>query len=79
MVRRRMNFASVLINYEANKHYFLAQYFRENYNKHLSRPPVLATGINITKIEVWITNKSGATAGFKGCFGFIGFGGASAL
>lgn len=48
-------------NYEANKHYFLAQYFRDNYNRHLSRAPVLTTGINITKIEVWITNKSGAT------------------
>ncbi|MEJ5961392.1 cell surface protein SprA [Pedobacter immunditicola] len=48
-------------NYEASKHYFLAHYFRENYNRNLSRPPVLTTGINITKIEVWITNKSGAT------------------
>ncbi|MET3112992.1 cell surface protein SprA [Pedobacter sp. CG_S7] len=48
-------------NYEANKHYFLAQYFREHYSKNLSHPPTLSTGIIITKVEVWITNKSGAT------------------
>ncbi|WP_432711900.1 cell surface protein SprA [Pedobacter sp.] len=47
--------------YEANKHYFLAQYFRDHYNQYLSRAPILSTGINITKIEVWITNKAGTT------------------
>jgi cell surface protein SprA len=52
-------------NYEASKHYFLAHYFRENYSRNLSRPPILATGINITKIEVWISNRSGATQGSR--------------
>ncbi|WP_432709272.1 cell surface protein SprA [Pedobacter sp.] len=47
--------------YEANKHYFLAQYFREHYNQALAKAPIITTGINVTKIEVWVTNKSGAT------------------
>ncbi len=48
-------------SYEANKHYFLAQYFRNNYNKTLANPPTINSAVNITKIEVWITNKTGNT------------------
>ncbi len=45
-------------DYDANKHYFLSDYFRDNYNKALSNLPVINSGINITRIEVWITNKT---------------------
>src|ERR1051326_3412653 len=48
-------------NYEANKHYFLAQYFRDNYDRALANLPVVVSGINITKIEVWITNNVSST------------------
>lgn len=45
--------------YEANKHFFLAQYFYENYDNALKNLPVINSGITINKIEVWVTNKSG--------------------
>lgn len=45
-------------DYDANKHYFLSDYFRENYNKALSRLPVITSDVTITKIEVWVTNKT---------------------
>ncbi|TCD02628.1 T9SS outer membrane translocon Sov/SprA [Pedobacter psychroterrae] len=61
-------------NYEANKHYFLAQYFRENYNKALSNPPTITSGIIITKIEVWITNKTGNTQDSRDVLGLIDLG-----
>ncbi|RZK80155.1 MAG: cell surface protein SprA, partial [Pedobacter sp.] len=61
-------------NYEANKHYFLAQYFRENYNKALSNPPTITSGIIITKIEVWITNKTGNTQDSRDVMGLIDLG-----
>ncbi len=44
--------------YDQNRHYFLAQYFRENYDRFASRLPLVTSGINITRIEVWITNKN---------------------
>lgn len=44
--------------YEANKHFFLSKYFRDSYDASLSRLPVINSGVTITKIEVWITNKS---------------------
>ncbi|WP_245586422.1 cell surface protein SprA [Olivibacter sitiensis] len=50
-------------NYEQNKHFFLAQYFRDNYNKALANAPVVVSNINITQIEVWITNRSNTIDG----------------
>ncbi len=44
-------------NYEANRHYFLSQYFRDHYNQYLSSLPVISSPIVITKIEVWVTNR----------------------
>lgn len=61
-------------NYEANKHYFLAQYFRDNYNKSQSNPPTITSGMLITKIEVWITNKAGSTQDSRDVLGFIDLG-----
>ncbi|XZQ03635.1 cell surface protein SprA [Pedobacter sp. MW01-1-1] len=61
-------------NYEANKHYFLAQYFRDNYNKNLALAPIVNSAIQITKIEVWITNKAGTTTDSRDVLGFINLG-----
>ncbi|MBQ1694851.1 MAG: hypothetical protein II076_02815, partial [Bacteroidales bacterium] len=49
-------------NYEENRHFFLANYFRERYDAAMQQIPTLATGINITRVEVWVTNKSGTTS-----------------
>ncbi len=45
--------------YDQNRHFFLGQYFYENYDRFASKLPFVASGINITRIEVWITNKGG--------------------
>ena len=45
-------------NYDANRHFFLAQYFYQNYDQFAARLPYVSSGIKITRIEVWITNKS---------------------
>jgi cell surface protein SprA len=44
--------------YEANRHFFLSQYFRDTYDAALRNLPVVSSGINIERIEVWVTNKS---------------------
>jgi cell surface protein SprA len=44
--------------YEANRHFFLSQYFRDTYDESLKNLPVVSSGINIQRIEVWVTNKS---------------------
>ncbi|HMT66579.1 MAG TPA: cell surface protein SprA, partial [Bacteroidales bacterium] len=45
-------------NYEANRHFFLSQEFRNNFDGALSNLPIVSTGLNIEKIEVWITNQT---------------------
>ena len=42
--------------YEANKYFFLSNYFRDNYENALRTLPLVNSGINVTRIEVWITN-----------------------
>lgn len=44
-------------DYDENRHFFLAHYFRDNYDKNMSMLPSIVSGINITRIEVWVTNK----------------------
>ncbi|WP_026897780.1 T9SS outer membrane translocon Sov/SprA [Daejeonella oryzae] len=61
-------------NYEANKHYFLAQYFRNNYNRALANIPIITSNINITKIEVWITNRTNSTVDSRDVLGLIDLG-----
>ena len=45
------------LNYDANRHFFLAQYFKDNYDAALKDLPVVRSSITINKIEVWVTNK----------------------
>jgi len=42
--------------YEDNRHFFIAQYFRDKYNEALADLPLIRSDIVITKIEVWRTN-----------------------
>ncbi|MBQ5644434.1 MAG: cell surface protein SprA [Bacteroidaceae bacterium] len=47
-----------ITNYDENKHFFLAHYFRDNYDRSMSQLPTILSGININRIEVWVTNKT---------------------
>jgi cell surface protein SprA len=52
------NFEFSAANYDANRHFFLAQYFRDHYDEWLQNTAVPRSPIHINKVEVWITNKS---------------------
>ena len=49
------------LDYEENRHFFLSQYFRSQYEASLASLPTITSSINITKIEVWITNTNSTT------------------
>ena len=61
-------------NYEENRHFFLAKYFHEHYDAAMSQLPNLMTGVNITRIEVWVTNKSGTTTNSRNIIAFADLG-----
>lgn len=55
----QLNEYSVTVDdYDVNKHYFLSEYFRETYNQALSLLPIVNSDVTITRIEVWVTNKT---------------------
>ena len=39
----------------------MAQYFRKNYNNAMSNLPVVRSLVQIQRIEVWVTNRTGTT------------------
>ncbi len=54
-------FSLSCLDYEENRHFFLSQYFRDQYEAALATLPTVTSSINITKIEVWITNTNTST------------------
>ena len=48
-------------DYEENRHFFLSHYFRECYDQAMQTLPDLMTGVEINRVEIWVTNKSGNT------------------
>ena len=61
-------------NYDENRHFFLAHFFRDNYEKAMETVPYIASGVQITKIEVWITNKRGAYDQARNIVAFVDLG-----
>jgi cell surface protein SprA len=61
-------------NYEANKHYFLSQYFYEHYDQALANFPVVNSGIQIMRSEVWVTNRTGAVDNTRNIVAFSDLG-----
>ncbi len=49
------------LEYDENRHFFLGHYFRENYDKALEQYPFINTNVQITRMEVWVTNLSNST------------------
>ncbi|TGV00912.1 T9SS outer membrane translocon Sov/SprA [Flavivirga rizhaonensis] len=49
-------------DYDENRHFFLAQYFRGKYDQALINYPFINNGgLQITRLEVWVTNRSNRT------------------
>jgi cell surface protein SprA len=61
-------------NYEENKNFLLAQYFHDNYDKALQDFPRLNSLVTINRIEVWVTNKTGAVSGVRKVMCFMDLG-----
>jgi|TARA_R110000737_G_scaffold61221_1_gene88282 cell surface protein SprA len=51
-------FALSADNYEVNRHYFLNMYHHDHYDEAMATAPIVSSTINITRIEVWLTNRT---------------------
>ncbi|HKO81910.1 MAG TPA: cell surface protein SprA, partial [Chitinophagaceae bacterium] len=45
--------------YEENRHFLLAHYFRNRYNEAMRELPVVNSNVQIMRMEVWVTNRMG--------------------
>ncbi len=61
-------------NYDENRHFFLSQFFRDNYEKWLGTLPQIFSGVNITRIEVYSINRSNDTQTNRDVVGFMDMG-----
>nr|WP_235904646.1 cell surface protein SprA [Patiriisocius marinus] len=55
------DFEFFALDYDENRHFFLAHYFRDNYNRVLEQYPFINSNIQITRMEAWITNRGNQT------------------
>jgi len=51
------DFELFALDYEQNRHYFLSQFFRYQYDRALRNYPYVDSRVRITRVEVWVTNR----------------------
>lgn len=61
-------------DYEANRHYFLNYYHRENYDDAMKTVPIISSLVNITRIEVWVTNQTNKVEDTRNILAFTDLG-----
>ncbi len=44
--------------YEENRHFLMAQFFRNNYNTAMKELPIVNSTVQILRVEVWVTNRN---------------------
>jgi len=63
-------FSLFIRDYDENRHFFLSQYFRNNYDQAMLRYPFIENNIQITRVEVWVTNRSNYTDNVRNIVAF---------
>lgn len=61
-------------NYEVNRHYFLNLYHHENYDEAMSTLPIVSSTRYITRLEVWVTNRTNNTENTRNILAFTDLG-----
>lgn len=68
-------FEIVASNYDDNRHFFLAQFFRDNfYHWATDIPGQISSGLNITRIEVYSINRQNITSTLRDVVAFMDMG-----
>ena len=76
---QRRDFEIFANQYDAYRHYFLGHYFRDNYEPWLSTLPFINSPVYMNRIEVWVTNTTGATINTRDIVGFADLGEADSI
>jgi len=67
-------FSLVASGYDDNRHFFLGHFFRDNYRSWIANLPQITSGINITRVEVYILNRNSDTQTLRNVVGLMDLG-----
>ena len=67
-------FDKKLDDYEENRHFLLGDYFRAHYNDAMKNVPIVNSQVQILRMEVWVTNRTGATTDTRDVVAFMDLG-----
>ena len=65
--------------YDENQHFFLGHFFRNNYENWLATLPQITSGINVTRVEVYVLNRNNDTKTTRNVVGFMDLGEGSTI
>jgi cell surface protein SprA len=51
------DFEIFALDYDTDRHFFLSQFFRNKYDQALQNYPFINSRVQITRLEVWVTNR----------------------
>jgi cell surface protein SprA len=57
-------------SYDANRHFFLSQWFKDRYDQSMATLPNVTSPFNVTRVEVYITNRTYATTNVRNIAAF---------
>ena len=60
--------------YDENRNFFLSQYFRNIYESSLQNTPTITSGVTVTRLEVYVTNRTTTTESLRNIVGFADLG-----
>jgi cell surface protein SprA len=61
-------------NYEQNRHYFVNLYHHDHYDEAMSTVPIVSSSAYITRMEVWLTNRTNSTENTRNVIAFSDLG-----
>ena len=61
-------------NYEVNRHYFLNLYHHQHYDEAMATLPIVSSTMYITRMEVWVTNRTNNTENTRNILAFSDLG-----
>jgi cell surface protein SprA len=67
-------FELIASGYDESRHFFLGHFFRDNYEAWTRNTPQIISGVNITRVEVYIINRSAETQTLRTVVGLADLG-----
>ena len=62
-------FEIIASDYDENRHFFLGHYFRDNYEKWLKSLPLVSSGVNVNRVEVYVLNRTNNSESLRNFIG----------